>query len=200
MRVILGIVVVLLLLALGAVLLVYSGTIDVAARDPLNPLVGWVADTTKRQSVRSHARAIQPPPLGPEMVEEGARLFQRECVQCHGAPGTASLPFARALRPEPPDLSTAVRDWSAAELFWITKNGLALTGMPGWGASRVDAELWPVVAFLNQLPTMDAARWQALTAPPPPPPEPEPPAGETPGETDMVPPSDEPPAAEPEPR
>lgn len=215
MRVVLGILVVLVLLVLGLVVVVYSGVIEVAARAPINPVLAWVADTIKRQSVRSHARGINVPQMGPEMVEEGARFFQVECVQCHGAPGAASQPFARAMRPEPPDLSDAVRRWNAAEMFWITKNGLALTGMPGWGAARVDAELWPVIAFLGQLPTMDAARWQALTAPPPspepeqpppaeadvvPPSEGEVPAGEAPAPGEAPPSGDTPPSGEAEPR
>lgn len=192
MRIILGIVAVLLLLVLGMVVLLYSGKIDVAARDQPNAVLRWVADTAKRQSVRAQAAGIEVPPLGdPDMVEAGARQYLTDCVQCHGAPGAASQPFARAMRPEPPDLSLAVRDWTSAELFWIVKNGLAFSGHPAWGPTRVDAELWPIIAFLNQMPTMDAARWQALIAPPAQP-EPAPPAE---SESDVVPPAEE----EPEP-
>lgn len=196
MRVILGIVTILVLLVLGLVVLLYSGVADVAALKPSSPLATWVADTAKRQSVRAHARGIEVPPMGqPEQVEEGAKLYASECVACHGAPGTPPNPVTRAMRPPPSDLTESVRAWTSAELFWITKNGLAFSGMPGWGEARVDAELWPIVAFLNQLPTMDAARWQALTAPPAPPPAPEQPAAET----DVVPPSEGEPPAEPAP-
>lgn len=189
MRVILGVVAALLLLALGAVVALYSGRIDVAARDQPNALLRWVTDTAKRQSVRAHAGGIEVPQLGePDLVEAGARQYLADCVQCHGGPGVAAQPFARAMRPAPSDLTIAVRDWTSAELFWIVKNGLAFSGHPAWGATRVDAEIWPVIAFLNQMPTMDAARWQALTAPP----QPSEPAPS--GEADMVPPAEEEPA------
>jgi mono/diheme cytochrome c family protein len=194
MRVILGVVAVLLLLAIGGVVLLYSGRIDVAARDQSNPVLRWLTDTAKRQSVRAHAGGIEVPQLGePDMVEAGARQYLVDCVQCHGAPGAASHPFARAMRPEPPELTIAVHDWTAAELFWIVKNGLAFSGHPAWGAMRVDGEIWPVIAFLTQMPTTDVARWQALTAPPAPPE----PAPAPSGEADMVPPVEEEPAPVP---
>lgn len=191
MRFVLGVIAILVLLAIGVVVVLYSGKLDLSARDQPHPLVGWLVETAQRQSVRAHAGGTEVPSLGdPEMVEAGARLYLTDCVQCHGAPGAPSQPFARAMRPEPPDLTDSVRHWTSAELFWIIKNGLAFSGHPAAGQSRVDAELWPVVAFINQMPTMDVARWQSLTAPPaPPPPEPQPEA--EPGATDVVPPSEE---------
>lgn len=187
MRFILGVIAIVLLLALGVVVLLYSGQLDLSARTAPHPVADWLVETAQRHSVRAHAGGVEVPPLGePDLVEAGARQYQVDCAICHGAPGTESEPFARAMRPEPPDLSLSVRHWTSAELFWIIRNGLAYSGHPAFGQMRVDAELWPIVAFLNQMPTMDAARWQALTAPPAPPPEPE---------AEVVPPAEEEPPA-----
>lgn len=197
MRFILGVFAIIVLLVLGIVLLLYSGRLDLSARVVPHPAAEWLVETAQRQSVRAHAGGVEVPPLGaPELVEAGARQYQADCAICHGAPGQGSQSFARAMRPEPSDLSLSVRDWTSAELFWIIRNGLAYSGHPAFGQMRVDAELWPVVAFLNQMPTMDAARWQALTAPPPPPAtaEPQPEAEVIPPAEDEAPPA--PPAQE----
>jgi cytochrome c553 len=64
--------------------------------------------------------------------------------------------------PAPPDLREAAREWSDEELFWIVRHGLKFTGMPGWTAPQRRDEVWAVVAFLRELPGMDAARYRAL--------------------------------------
>ncbi len=118
------------------------------------------------RSVRHHARKIQVPSLAdPEIVQAGALSYDAMCSPCHGAPG-ASLPeMAQGFDPQPPALAEEVKEWTPAELFWITKHGIKLTGMPAWGPTHNDQELWEIVAFLEKLPTLSPADYQALTRP-----------------------------------
>jgi len=51
---------------------------------------------------------------------------------------------------------------SAAELFWVMKNGIRMTGMPSWGRTHSDPELWDLVAFVKALPNISAAQYDAL--------------------------------------
>ena len=51
---------------------------------------------------------------------------------------------------------------TAAELFWVTKNGIKMTGMPAWGKTHGDDELWPVIAFLAKLPELDSDAYEAM--------------------------------------
>lgn len=46
----------------------------------------------------------------------------------------------------------------------MIKHGIKATGMPAWGKSMGDEYIWGMVAFLNQLPTMDAKQYQTLVA------------------------------------
>ena len=187
MRVILGF---LLALVIGAVALaawVASGRYDISARGGGSPLVERVAEWAKRQAVRAHAQHIEAPPLSdPILIEDGARHYRDHCAVCHGAPGAPSQAWARAMRPEPSDL-TKPGGWTSAQSFWIIQNGLRMSGMPAFHAALVDGEIWGVVAFLEQLPQMDAAKYQALSMPAVPP-EPEPPPA--PATQDVVPPSE----------
>jgi cytochrome c553 len=64
--------------------------------------------------------------------------------------------------PEPPQLTQAAADWSSAELFWIVHNGQKFTGMPAWLAFSREDEVWPVVAFLRELPEIDGPAYESL--------------------------------------
>lgn len=38
-----------------------------------------------------------------------------------------------------------------------------MTAMPAWGKTHSDAEIWDMVAFLQKLPRMNVAQYNALT-------------------------------------
>jgi cytochrome c553 len=64
--------------------------------------------------------------------------------------------------PSPPDLTAATWAWKDRELFWIVRHGIKYTGMPGWVALEREDEVWAVVAFLRQLPKLDADAYRKL--------------------------------------
>jgi mono/diheme cytochrome c family protein len=82
------------------------------------------------------------------------------CAGCHGAPGVQPMGISKGLNPEPPDLADAVSDQSDAEIFWVVKNGIKMTGMPAYGASNDDNRIWEIVAFVHLLPKMTAEQYQ----------------------------------------
>ena len=65
--------------------------------------------------------------------------------------------------PSPPALADEVRD-EAAHDFWVIKHGIKASGMPAWGKSMQDQYVWGIVAFVQQLPKLDAAQYAALVA------------------------------------
>jgi len=72
--------------------------------------------------------------------------------------------MGQGLNPPAPDLAEAAKEMTPAELFWVTKNGIKMTGMPAWGQTQRDDELWPVIAFLTRLPDLDSDAYQAMLA------------------------------------
>jgi mono/diheme cytochrome c family protein len=76
------------------------------------------------------------------------------CAACHGAPGKERGEIGKGLNPSPPNLAEVASSWSSAELFWILKNGIKMTGMPAFGPTHSDARLWSIVAFVMQLPKL----------------------------------------------
>jgi cytochrome c553 len=116
-----------------------------------------------RSSVRTHALMIEVPPLDdPDRLRRGAAHFQQGCAFCHGSPAGPPMLVVRGTLPEPPDLRELVPTWKANELFWIVLNGLKYTGMPAWPALQREDEVWDVVAFLRELPTIAPDRYREL--------------------------------------
>lgn len=147
----------------GGIATMYSGIIDVAATNPHSALTEWVLSTTMDNSVRHHAREIKAPPLDhPAMVMDGFRHYREMCVSCHLAPGMTESELREGLTPEPPRLQEAVEEWTPAELFWVIKNGIKMSGMPAWAPSHTDEQIWAIVAFLEKLPRMTAAQYAEM--------------------------------------
>lgn len=165
MKVALGILITLLVLAIGAIVYIYSGSYNVAATDPHNWLERWVLMTTMRKSIEAHAQEqiIRPDLDEAQLVEQGFRSYRDMCVVCHGAPGVERGLLGKGLTPEPPSLVHAARRWSSEELFWIVKHGIKMTGMPAWGPTHDDKELWAVIAFVERLPEISPQDYQRLS-------------------------------------
>jgi len=153
----------LLLLAAAASATIYSGVYDVSAMRQHTAPVYWVLEATMRQAVRRRAADITPPPLSdPKLVRRGFLLHRDSCVQCHGAPGISPHDVGKGLLPLPGNLVQTAMEWSAAEIYWVTHNGLKMTGMPAWGMRYRDADLWAIVAFVKRLPGMTAADYAEM--------------------------------------
>jgi hypothetical protein len=84
------------------------------------------------------------------------------CKSCHGAPGYPAEAVGKGMNPPPPDLKESASEMTPAELFWVTKQGIKMTGMPSWGATHDDEDLWAVVAFMKELPNIDAASYESM--------------------------------------
>jgi mono/diheme cytochrome c family protein len=150
---------------MGAIGFAYSGLYDVGASSPHSGFVNWLLSTTSHASVERRARDIEVPNLEAEALQlAGVNDFNGMCAGCHGAPGQDPEAMGQGLNPPAPDLAESAKEMTPAELFWVTKNGIKMTGMPAWGATHDDDALWPVVALLQKLPDLDAAGYQALLA------------------------------------
>lgn len=140
------------------------GIIPIRASDGHWAITRWFLDFSKRRSVSLHSMRIDVPPLRDRaLVVKGAAAYDQTCRPCHGSPGSAPPRVVRAMLPKPPHLPDVVARWSPAELFYITKHGIKFTGMPAWPAQGRDDEVWAVVAFLLEMPKLDAASYRALS-------------------------------------
>jgi len=152
---------VVLVAALGGVL--YAGFYDVAATAPHLPITTWLLETARTRSIRMQAADIQTPAGLDDLAKVviGVEHYAAHCAVCHGAPGVPKGDIAHGLYPPPPDLARTAPLYTPAELFWIVKHGIKMTGMPAW-ADHSDEEIWATVGFLEKLPGMSEQDYASL--------------------------------------
>src|SRR5579859_1103300 len=85
-------------------------------------------------------------------IAAGRDAYTGSCAECHGSNGDGKGVFGTATYPPATDLTSHdVTEKSDAELFWITKNGLSFTAMPGFGDQYSDQQIWSIVSYLRSL-------------------------------------------------
>jgi mono/diheme cytochrome c family protein len=162
---VLGLIVIALIVGAGAY--AYFGYYDIAATNSHADFVHWSLETVQDNAVKRRAEQEvgQAPPLdSPDMIRMGGRHYQEEgCLSCHGGPGITQAEFAEYMRPRPPDLTKVAATWNDSEFFWIMQHGIKMTGMPAFGPSHSEEELWAMVAFVRQLPGMSESRYKEFS-------------------------------------
>lgn len=149
--------------AVAAITVVRSGAYDVAATNPHSTWSSGALHTVMRYSVKARATGIAVPRLDdPALIKSGFGEYHEMCEGCHGAPGVQPGEAGQGLMPRAPDLARTASTWTDQELFWIVKNGVRMTGMPAWGPTHDDKELWTTVAFVRRLPSLSAHDYQTL--------------------------------------
>jgi mono/diheme cytochrome c family protein len=149
----------------GAAAFVWSGVYNIAASSPHTQAVYSLLERTMQQSVRLRARNIELPALdAPGVFERGAACYQHRCQLCHGGPSVAQDDIALGMQPLPGPLADANSRWKARELYWITRNGITMSGMPGWKLQLADSDIWALVAFVQKLPQLSPTEYRQLMA------------------------------------
>ncbi len=155
-------VILLLLVALGTL---YTGGYNVAATEPHTEVTRWALNTLQQNSVGGRADKVgDPPPLDSAALRTAFADYGPMCAVCHGAPGEERGEFGKGMNPTPPRLERAASEWTDREVFWILKHGIRLAGMPAFGPTHSDRELWALTAVVRQLPELSAEEYQRLTA------------------------------------
>jgi mono/diheme cytochrome c family protein len=160
----------LVVLAVAAAALVYSGVYDVATTDQHLWPTYWTLRAAMERSIGVRAGRIALPDLDDaQRIRRGVGIYREHCVQCHGAPGVAPAAFALGMLPVPENLALMSRERSAGEIYWTVRNGLKMTGMPAWQYRLTDEEMWDVVAFVKKLSSYSPTEYATLKPIPAPP-------------------------------
>lgn len=151
--------------AIGAFVVLLSGAYSTAATTQHFKITHRLLDAGLRFSVRSYARDIEVPDLSRAgMLERGSACYRTHCVQCHGAPGIARNPEGRGMLPIASNLAQSAREWPPEWLYYVTRKGVRMSGMPAWEFRISNDDLWSTVAFLQHLPFMTHQDYVELDA------------------------------------
>src|ERR1700722_9652960 len=146
----------------------YVASGGMSARQTPSAVEAFVGRHLVQLGISNEARDRKNPAdasAGSADVAAGRELFQRNCQGCHGYDGAGRTAAGGGLYPPPLDLSrTALegRRRTDGELFYLIRNGVRNTGMPGW--QLADPQIWDLVAFIRNLPptgSMDVATGRA---------------------------------------
>ena len=86
-------------------------------------------------------------------IAEARDHFADHCAICHANNGSGKTLIGQNLYPPAPDMRrNTTQDLADGELFYIIKNGIRFTGMPGFGGE--DEENWKLVLFIRHLPKL----------------------------------------------
>jgi len=158
----------LVMLGLAAAFVISTGALSVGATAPPGDLERKLATFVVNRSVARRApRGPNPIAPSPENRAGGLAHYRGMCVTCHGAPGVDASEIGEGLNPPAPDLTLPkVQARTDGELFWIVQNGLRMTGMPAFGPTHREEEIWKIVAFLRHLPELTPEEEKALSSAP----------------------------------
>ena len=139
-------------LSVAFVMLVFLLSGCSASKGP-SKLETALANAAKDVAVPLEAKDLENPlPATDANLRAGKEIYLRQCALCHGADGHGETKLGLAMYPPAMDLSSPhVQRWSDAELFWITQNGVRLTGMPAWKTIISEEDTWKVVDFMHAL-------------------------------------------------
>lgn len=90
-----------------------------------------------------------PIPATAESIERGRRLYQTNCVSCHGATGKGDGPVAATLNPRPANLQAMAGSHPDGDYAWKIANGRG--PMPAWKGTLSENHIWDLVNFIQRL-------------------------------------------------
>ena len=164
----LGMLVTLLVVVGGAYLVLDLGWFPIGADNSPGTIERRLARTARHAYMAKYVPKIENTvqPTAANLIE-GARAYERNCAICHGGAARSTSVLRTKFSPPVPQLVTRVPHDADAELFWVTKHGIRMTGMPAWDGVLSDDQIWKIVTFLKhskKLPGEVQAAWQMAAA------------------------------------
>ncbi|MEO8317041.1 MAG: cytochrome c [Bradyrhizobium sp.] len=160
-----------IVVGIGCAAFFFGGFYSVAGTADDPAAVTWALTRVRTASIERHAKDNPPASFNEAAtVQAGAKAYASfGCANCHGAPGVKWMKYSEGLHPDPPDLKEVAGELSPAQLFWVIKNGINMTGMPSFAqAGAQDNEIWSIAAFVKKLPGVsetDYKSWSASAEP-----------------------------------
>ena len=167
---IVGVVLTLVVLACSVFAVSRLGLYPIGADNPPSGLERSLAGRAMDVYADKHKPDMQNPTgLTADNLTEGATEYEEHCAFCHGGAKAKISPMQNKFNPPAPQLINRIPHDPDNWLFWVTKHGVRMTGMPAWDGVMSDEEIWKVIAFIkhsDKLPPETAAAWQTLAAEP----------------------------------
>lgn len=139
-----------MILVVFAICYVFLRSEGLSARKKPSNFEYAIANRALALSIPTAAKnAKNPLHPAPDALNEARKYYSDGCAVCHANDGTGKTNTARGLSPEVPDLHAEhIQKLTDGEMFYIIKNGVRFTGMPGWDLP--DGRIWQLVLLIRQ--------------------------------------------------
>jgi mono/diheme cytochrome c family protein len=165
---ILGIVVALVAIFGGGYYIAEKGYINFQADQPASSMERHFAMAAVDASTDRHAPDRKNPlAANEENIVAGAQLYVNHCAGCHGVPSNAESQFGRSFNPPVPAFFKDAPDMPENQNFFIIQHGTRWTGMPAWGTTLTEPQIWEIVTFLSNIQKLPPAASKVFDVPTP---------------------------------
>ena len=167
--VILGIILAVVATAIAGYAIIRTGLMPANADERPPHFEVWAAKTSLHATLRRSApRVTDPLPATTENLVAGVKLYAQNCAVCHGDANANATNVADGLYQKPPQLAKeGVEDDPDGVTYWKLRHGIRWTGMPAFGKTLSEKQLWQVTLFLktmDHLPPAAQKAWQQVKA------------------------------------
>ena len=164
-----GIVIGILLVCVGAYYYFATGSAPVATADHPIPLEKSLANKALHARIAREMPKNVPISADDTAYMAGAKIYVETCAVCHGYPGEDQSAIAKGMFPKPPELfrGKGVTDDEPGETYWKVSHGIRLTGMPSFGDTLSETQMWQVSLLLANANKLSGAVMQQLKPPAP---------------------------------
>jgi thiosulfate dehydrogenase len=169
-KLLIGLILGILLIPACFYLYLRSGRAPVATSAAPMPLERFLVHTAMHATIESQEPKNEPSAPNDAALISGAQIYHQNCAVCHGLPNESPTLISKGMYPQPPQFfwpRPKRIDDPAGEIYWKVKNGIRLTGMPGFHATFSEEQLWQVSEMVADAANLPPAAVAALEPAPP---------------------------------
>jgi thiosulfate dehydrogenase len=146
-----GLILGILIVPIAVFFYVETGQSPAAASDAPMPFEKFIARGALHSRIKKETQDRELSTFNAGDLAAGAEVYRTNCAFCHGLPLQAPSAASQGMFPHAPQLFTAketVTDDPVGVTYWKVKNGIRLTGMPGFQKALTDQQMWRVSALM----------------------------------------------------
>jgi thiosulfate dehydrogenase len=146
-----GLILGILIVPIAVFFYVETGQSPAAASDAPMPFEKFIAKGALHARIKKETQDRELSTFNAGDLAAGAEVYRTNCAFCHGLPLQAPSAASQGMFPHAPQLFTAketVTDDPVGVTDWKVKNGIRLTGMPGFQKALTDQQMWQVSALM----------------------------------------------------
>jgi mono/diheme cytochrome c family protein len=156
-NIILGVVLAVALAALGGIAFLLLGLMPTNADATPPDMEKRIASSALDAAMERKAPRVNSP-LAPtdDTLIDGMKIYTMNCALCHGTLDLKPSPLQHSFYPPPPQIVLEPLDDPEWHIYYAIRTGVRYTGMPAWGKTLSEQDIWKVTGFLSRVEKLPA--------------------------------------------